>query len=517
MPCRRKIDGVDMQPGDEIGIFDGSICVGAGVLTAVLNGTNYFEIRVSRDDPETPAADGYTTGHQATFRLWDASEQREISDCDITYLIGDNTFDIGASCWYQIGGTSRADQTISLTNGWNIFSLDVVPDNIAMMSLVQSLIDEGSLVKIQDETGAAIEPMPMNMGWIDNIHNWSVTEGYKIRVNQTTSLTVSGAPINDPLDIPLSLGWNIISYPFSSPQAAMTALQGLINANNLMKVQDETGAAIEPMPLNMGWINNIGDFESGEGYKVRVAASSTLTVNPPVSGGLKSAKPLGSVPQHFKKTWEGNGYDHMNVYLMVTSNDLSALQPGDEIAVYDGPLCVGATVFQNQHQHQNLLSVSVSSDDPSTDFIDGFTAGNTMSFKVWRTADNTEITLGSVDFLPGYSGVFEPLGTSVAGLSLEGTGMNSWTTSLGDNYPNPFSAETTIPYTVGEAAPVDLAIYDVLGQRVTTLVRTTREPGSYTVTWDGANNRQEKVKAGIYFCRMVSGNKVLVKTIEVID
>jgi photosystem II stability/assembly factor-like uncharacterized protein len=510
-----QINGVDMQPGDEIGIFDGSICVGAGVLTAVLNGTNYFEIRVSRDDPETPAVDGYTTGHLATFKLWDASEQREISDCDVTYLIGDHTFDSGASCWYQIGGTSWADQTISLTNGWNIFSLDVVPENIAMMSLVQTLIDEGSLVKIQDEAGAAIEPMPMNMGWIDDIHNWSRTEGYKIRVNRNTTLTISGTPISDPLDIPLSQGWNIISYPFSSPQAAMTALQGLINPNNLMKVQDETGAAIEPMPLNMGWIDNIGDFESGEGYKIRVAANGTLAINPPVSGGLKSTGTTAGVPQHFKKTWEGNGYDHMNVYLTLSSPDASVLQPGDEIAVYDGELFVGATVFMNQNQ--NLLSFAVSNDDPATELKDGFTAGNTMSFKVWKTNDNSETTIGSVDFLPGYSGVFEPLGTTVAGLSLKDAGMNTWSTSLGDNYPNPFSAETTIPYTIGETAPVDLAIYDVLGQRLTTLVKSTLNPGSYTVTWDGTNDRRAKAKAGIYICRLVAGNTVLVKTIELID
>ena len=122
-----------------------------------------------------------------------------------------------------------------------------------------------------------------------------------------------------------------------------------------------------------------------------------------------------------------------------------------------------------------------------------------------------------VHYLPGYSAVFEPLGTTVAGLSLESTGLSTWITSLGDNYPNPFSMETTIPYTLGKTEQVELAIYNVLGQRVTTLIKTTQEPGSYEITWDGANNRQEKVKAGIYFCRMVAGNEVLVKTIEVTD
>ncbi len=421
---------------------------------------------------------------------------------------------------FHVSVNSNADhQEILLQNGWNLISLDVSPENISMLNLVQPLIEEGSLVKVQDESGKAIEAIPGLGTWINDIGNWSITEGYKIRVSQNTTLNVTGISSIGPVSIPLTAGWNIISYPFSAPQDAMAALSDLIASGCLMKIQDETGAAIEPLPGNMGWINNIGNFEPGKGYKIRVSCNITLIINPPSAGGLKSARPEPSIPQHFKKAWEGNGYDHMNVYLTLSSDDFSALRPGDEIAVYDGELCVGAAVFQNQkqNQHQNLLSIPVSGDDPSTEFKDGFAAGNTMSFSIWRAADNTEITLGSVDHLPGYSGVFEPLGTTVVGLSLEGTGMNSWTTSLGDNYPNPFSMVTSIPYTLGENIDIDLAIYDVLGQRVTTLVKSNQDAGSYTVAWYGANNRQEKVKTGIYFCRMVAGNIILVKTIEVID
>ncbi|MBN1790234.1 MAG: T9SS type A sorting domain-containing protein [Bacteroidales bacterium] len=513
---RAQLDGTDMQPGDEIGIFDGELCVGAGVLTEVLNGTDYLEIRVSRDDPETPEIDGYITGHLATFKLWNASEERESFTYDITYLIGNNTLDAGASCWYEITGTSQVEQVISLANGWNIFSLNVVPDNTAMLAIVQPLIDAGSLVKIQNETGAAIEPLPLNMGWNDNIGNWAATEGYKIRVNQNTNLTVTGIPISEPTDIDLNTGWNIIGYPAAASQNAMTVLNDLVVSENLMKVQDEAGAAIEPMPLNMGWVNNIGDFEPGEGYKVRVANISNLTIDPSGTGGLKSTRQVTGIPQHFIKAWNGNGYDHMNIYLTLTTEEGSALQSGDEIALFDGDLCVGTVKIGNHLQ--NLYSLVVSADDPTTsEILDGFTAGNAMTFKLWRAADNSEIRIRSVYYLPGYSDVFEPLGTTVAGLNLESNGINTWTTSLGDNYPNPFREETTIPYNLGKTAQVELTIYDVLGQRITTLLKATQEPGSYTIVWDGANNQQEKVKAGIYFCRMVAENEVLVKTIEVID
>ena len=198
----------------------------------------------------------------------------------------------------------------------------------------------------------------MNMGWINNIGNWNITEGYKIRVNRNTTLNVTGISNTDPVTIPLLAGWNIFSYPFSAPQDAMAVLSDLIASGCLMKIQDETGAAIEPLPGNMGWIDNIVNFEPGKGYKVRVSCNITLIINPPGAGGLKSARPEPSVQQHFKKTWEGNGYDHMNIYLTLSSVEASALQPGDEIAVYDGELCVGAAVFQHQNQNQIICSQS---------------------------------------------------------------------------------------------------------------------------------------------------------------
>ena len=408
-------------------------------------------------------------------------------------------------------------QSINLNAGWNIFSLYVIPDDISMMHIVQPLIDAGILVKVQNETGAAIEYIPALGIWIDNIGNWSTTEGYKIRVNQSTNLAVSGTPISEPVDIGLLTGWNIIGYPAPAAQNALDVLDELITSGSLVKVQDETGAAIEPMPLNAGWIDNIGNFEPGEGYKVRVASNDILTIDPSGTGGLKTTRPVPGVAQHFKTTWEGNGYDHMNVYLNVTTEDGSTLQPGDEIAVYDGNLCVGAFIIENQHQHQNLHSIIVSADDPTTEEKDGFMAGNTMSFKVWSEAAHAETAVGRVTYYTGYSGAFEPSGTTIAKLIIESSGRDNPTTSLGDNYPNPFSMETTIPYTIGETTEVDLSLYDVLGQRVATLVKSTQAAGSYAIIWDGANNNHEKVKPGIYFCRMVTGNIVLVKTIELID
>ena len=65
---------------------------------------------------------------------------------------------------------------------------------------------------------------------------------------------------------------------------------------------------------------------------------------------------------------------------------------------------------------------------------------------------------------------------------------------LGQNYPNPFNPCTTIDYDLQEPSHVEIAIYNVLGRAVTTLVSERQEAGSYSVEWDGSN-----VNSGVYY------------------
>ena len=74
--------------------------------------------------------------------------------------------------------------------------------------------------------------------------------------------------------------------------------------------------------------------------------------------------------------------------------------------------------------------------------------------------------------------------------------------SLEQNFPNPFNPSTTIQYTLGHSAHVEISIFSLLGQKVKTLVEGDRKIGSYSAVWDGSNDKGEKNASGIYFCRM---------------
>lgn len=78
--------------------------------------------------------------------------------------------------------------------------------------------------------------------------------------------------------------------------------------------------------------------------------------------------------------------------------------------------------------------------------------------------------------------------------------------ALEQNFPNPFNPQTTIRYRVAAGGRVTLAVYNVAGQLVRTLVNETQPAsGAARVTvWDGRDNRGQRVASGVYLYRMTS-------------
>jgi hypothetical protein len=82
------------------------------------------------------------------------------------------------------------------------------------------------------------------------------------------------------------------------------------------------------------------------------------------------------------------------------------------------------------------------------------------------------------------------------------------TYKLSQNYPNPFNPETRIYFEIPNSENVTIAIYNVLGQRVRSLVMDKYPPGHYIVNWDGRNDYGELVSSGTYILRMKAGNYI---------
>ena len=78
------------------------------------------------------------------------------------------------------------------------------------------------------------------------------------------------------------------------------------------------------------------------------------------------------------------------------------------------------------------------------------------------------------------------------------------TFNLAQNYPNPFNPTTTIAYSVPERSYISIDVFNVLGQRVRTLINREQPAGTYTIIWDGADDRGTALATGVYLYRLTA-------------
>ena len=94
-------------------------------------------------------------------------------------------------------------------------------------------------------------------------------------------------------------------------------------------------------------------------------------------------------------------------------------------------------------------------------------------------------------------------------------GDNEWSLPpdfrLEQNYPNPFNPATTIEYSLPKRGHVKIEIFNLVGQKVRTLVDEYKLAGNYCITWDGTDTSGNPLASGIYFCRLRAGDHVQAK------
>jgi hypothetical protein len=118
--------------------------------------------------------------------------------------------------------------------------------------------------------------------------------------------------------------------------------------------------------------------------------------------------------------------------------------------------------------------------------------------------DTLDVQFGSIN--PNKYNAWDFDNRKVKTAVAESPGNAPFTYSLAQNYPNPFNPETTIQYSLAKAGKVTLTIYNVMGQKVRTLVDESKPAGVYTLTWNGRNDRNIPVSTGVYFYKINAGD-----------
>ncbi|MEI8007772.1 MAG: T9SS type A sorting domain-containing protein, partial [Bacteroidota bacterium] len=82
---------------------------------------------------------------------------------------------------------------------------------------------------------------------------------------------------------------------------------------------------------------------------------------------------------------------------------------------------------------------------------------------------------------------------------------------LGQNYPNPFSYNTSMDFEITESKRINMTVFDFSGNYIKTLVDADYSKGKYTTTWNGTNEGGKQVAGGIYFYVLKADNRQLSK------
>ncbi len=140
---------------------------------------------------------------------------------------------------------------------------------------------------------------------------------------------------------------------------------------------------------------------------------------------------------------------------------------------------------------------------------------NPTEIGYYRTSDVEGLYVGNwgtYPFLPSGNIISSDMETGLyvfsasTVLAIEGTGEILKSFTLKQNYPNPFNPITTIEFILPDAKDVNLAVYNILGERMETILNQAMPAGTYTLKWDGSG-----FPSGVYFIYLNIGTSSRVR------
>ncbi len=182
-------------------------------------------------------------------------------------------------------------------------------------------------------------------------------------------------------------------------------------------------------------------------------------------------------------------------------------------AIEVDPRTVGGQVLEDNEPVDGAIVMAIVDDEvvgAAVTFADGYyyidgLEPDEYTLQVISPDENQ----GSIDISAVFSSVYD------ADIVLEATSVDDdiiaipTETGLIQNYPNPFNATTNISFNLANDSEVELAVYDLLGRNVVTLVSGTLAVGAHTYTWNGLDRTGNQVSSGIYLYVLKTADQTL--------
>ncbi len=473
------LNGYPIKVGDVVEAFDPD-GVKCGQYYVVEEGS-YGLMPVYRDDEYTDQIDeGCEPGDNVSFQI-----------------NGFPAIATGSTIWTENGDNFQVcldanevtEKCIVLNQGWNLISWNVVTETTDLETLISDVMDNVDVILGFEAGAMTYDPDLPAFNTLDMLDHY---HGYWFRMLAEDTLCLDGAPADPTTPIALETGWNLASYLPNQQLEVEVALASILQ-NVLVVLGYENGG--------LSWDPDLVGFSTLEfmkpmfGYWIKVNADVMLTY--PGMGATGMLAKL--IPDAFSTSRVPYGVTATNYW-----NDLYGMG-----VTVDGELLARGTLIEAIDDAGKVIGTATVTEAGRFGFMpvygaengqgNGLTEGESYSLRVNGQATVEEFTMGA-------SGERTFVGT----LTLKGGGSGAVPTqyALDQNYPNPFNPETTISFEIPVEAHVRLEVFNILGEKVTTLVDENRSAGSYSVKWNGRTDDGTPVSSGIYFYRLDAGEYV---------
>jgi hypothetical protein len=271
-----NIDGIALQPGDEIGVFSpAGLCVGG----VVWNGERNVGITVWGNDFFTDEVDGMVGGEQILYRVWQQETGTEIQVVDVEYLMGDGIFQpngiyrISSLTAYkppqipvpQTPENNASDLPTDLRFEWS----EISTAHSYRFQLGTTATFSNPLV---DEETLQEASYTVNQLLYSRRYYWRVrAENYGGLSEWSQVFTFTTLQLSDTLRVPLESNWNMISSYVEPDDPEIKSIFGEIENTSLF-VKDKAGNVYWPFVD----IDEIDGWEVTESYQVYLDAPDTL-------------------------------------------------------------------------------------------------------------------------------------------------------------------------------------------------------------------------------------------------
>ncbi|MFB6343062.1 carbohydrate-binding protein [Saccharicrinis sp. FJH62] len=423
-------------------------------------------------------------GEVVKFRMWDGLNGIEYGAVEeLTFF--NNGF-VGNAEYPFILHKEGGIQDVELSKGWTWISVNKESPDMSLARVFESITPPTSSNDITLKSQTAYSQYNISSGWLGGLSSVDPRLGYMIYLSShadTLSMVGSDPAVSS---ISLNPSWNWIGYPKPGVMSVDDVLDGMaVSEGDILKSQYTFASYNESTET---WIGDLKYFRPGWGYKLFVEKEGSVDM-------LKSVSPGELSREH-----EYN----MTLTAVLIPDGLNSTE-GLSLQIFiDGELRGSAPVLYIEAMQNNMAFAMIHGDLAD--------AGKPVDVVLWDKMHQISMPLigeeiyFSIDKINGT--IKNPVLFRLKDIDIPEMDDAEWFTI----YPNPFSNQTYIWFSIEEPSHVSLIISNALGTEVARLVDFKMTNGTYDYSFDAGN-----LPPGIYYFKLRTDKKVSTKKVLLIE